>query len=140
MGEVIPEIILTLSLPLLNFEPPENIRKPLVFSCFQGKQKGALGRQGLKRMNVISLKGKNVLQRQTTNLEDPQPGIYLFKVNNGNTRTMREICLKLTIKTPERRQLTSLFWFFHYCFEQVNADWVQMPGKSVQMTTNKAYI
>ena len=30
-------------------------------------------------------------------------GIYLFKVNNGNTRTMREICLKLTIKTPESR-------------------------------------
>ena len=43
-GEVIPEILLTLSLPLLNFEPPENIRKPLVFSCFQGKQKGALER------------------------------------------------------------------------------------------------
>ena len=29
--------------------------------------------------------------------------IYLFKVNNGNTRTMCEICTKLTIKTPERR-------------------------------------
>ena len=26
-----------------------------------------------------------------------------FKVNNGNTRTRSEICLKLTIKTPERR-------------------------------------
>ena len=26
-------------------------------------------------------------------------GIYLFKVNNGNTRTICEICLKLTIKT-----------------------------------------
>ena len=30
-------------------------------------------------------------------------GIYLFKVNNGNTKTMREICSKLTIKTPEPR-------------------------------------
>ena len=30
--------------------------------------------------------------------------IYLFKVNNGNTSTMCEICSKLTIKTPERRQ------------------------------------
>ena len=29
-------------------------------------------------------------------------GIYLFKVNNGNTRRMCEICSKLTIKTPER--------------------------------------
>ena len=29
-------------------------------------------------------------------------GIYLFKVNNRNTRTTCEICSKLTIKTPER--------------------------------------
>ena len=27
--------------------------------------------------------------------------IYLFKVNNRNTRKRREICSKLTIKTPE---------------------------------------
>ena len=31
-------------------------------------------------------------------------GKYLFKVTNRNTRTRREICSKLTIKTPERRQ------------------------------------
>ena len=30
-------------------------------------------------------------------------GIYLFKVRNGNTRTMCEICSKVTIKT-ERHQ------------------------------------
>ena len=29
---------------------------------------------------------------------------YMFKVNNRNTRTRCEICSKLTIKTPERRQ------------------------------------
>ena len=29
-------------------------------------------------------------------------GIYMFKVNNRNTRTKCEICSKLTIKTPER--------------------------------------
>ena len=29
-------------------------------------------------------------------------GIYLFKVNNRNTRTSCEICSKLKIKTPER--------------------------------------
>ena len=33
-------------------------------------------------------------------------GIYLLKVNNRNTRTRCEICLKLTIKTSER---------CHYC-------------------------
>ena len=31
-------------------------------------------------------------------------GIYLLKVNNRNTRIRCEICSKLTIKTPERRQ------------------------------------
>ena len=31
-------------------------------------------------------------------------GMYLFKVSNGITGTMCEIYLKLTIKTPERRQ------------------------------------
>ena len=31
-------------------------------------------------------------------------GIYMFEVNNRNTRTMCEICSRLTIKTPQRRQ------------------------------------
>ena len=31
-------------------------------------------------------------------------GIYLFKVKNRNSRTICEICSKLTIKTPERHQ------------------------------------
>ena len=30
-------------------------------------------------------------------------GIYMFKVNNRNTRPSCEICSKLTIKTPEQR-------------------------------------
>ena len=35
-------------------------------------------------------------------------GIYLLKVNNGNTRTRCEICLKLIIKIPERREAGTL--------------------------------
>ena len=35
-------------------------------------------------------------------------GIYLLKVNSRNTITKCEIYLKLTIKTPERSQLSSL--------------------------------
>ena len=31
-------------------------------------------------------------------------GIYLFKVNIGNTKTTSKICSKLKIKTPEQRQ------------------------------------
>ena len=35
----------------------------------------------------------------------PNPaGNYMFKVNNKNTRTRCEICSKLAIKKPERRQ------------------------------------
>ena len=36
-----------------------------------------------------------------------QPGFYLFKVNNRdikNTRVRCEICLKLTVRSPEQRQ------------------------------------
>ena len=32
--------------------------------------------------------------------ENLPAGIYLFKVNNGNSRTISEVCSKLTIKTP----------------------------------------
>ena len=35
--------------------------------------------------------------------EESQIKIYLFKVNDRNTRKRCEICSKLTIKTPERR-------------------------------------
>ena len=56
-------------------------------------------------------------------------GIYLFKVNIGNTRTMCEIYSKLTIKMSERRQLVSLpftlirfhalSWCFHCWTSQI---------------------
>ena len=46
-------------------------------------------------------------------------GIYLLKVNNRNTRTRCEVCSKLTLKIPERRQ-----WFLFVNFEQVIASWV----------------
>ena len=34
-------------------------------------------------------------------------GVYLFKVNNRNTRIRCEICSELTVKTPERHQANS---------------------------------
>ena len=67
------------------------------------------------------------------------PGnIYLFKVNNGNTRKKCEICSKLTIKRPERRHgrrsgdfivnfehISHLFSSVSTVdFEQVNVSWV----------------
>ena len=42
-------------------------------------------------------------------------GIYSFKVNSENNINMYEICSKLTIKTPERRQydVNTSFWCLH---------------------------
>ena len=39
---------LTLFFPMLSFDPPENIKNPKVFSCFQGDRKVTLGRKKLK--------------------------------------------------------------------------------------------
>ena len=54
--------------------------------------------------------------------------ICLFKVDNRNTRKTCEICSKLTIKTPGRRQLWKYFTPFSSVstvdFEQVNVSWV----------------
>ena len=46
-------------------------------------------------------------------------GIYLFKVNYRNTRPVREICLKLTIKAPERHE-SRRFGYFFVNFEQIS--------------------
>ena len=52
-------------------------------------------------------------------------GIYMFKVNNRNTRTRCEICSKLTIKTTERGTYSTPCSSVSIVnFEQINADWV----------------
>ena len=66
-------------------------------------------------------------------------GIYLFEINNRNTKTMCETCSKLTIKIPERRQWCRsgvfivnfehiphfVLVFLLLTFEQVNAGWAK---------------
>ena len=67
-------------------------------------------------------------------------GIYLVKTNNGNTRTMCEICSKLTIKIPEQshwhrsgvfivnfKQISHNVRVYIVDFEQVNANWDSEP-------------
>ena len=63
-----------------------------------------------KKRSVDSMSDKMI-----SSVSNPA-GIYLFKVNNRNTRTRCEICSKLTIKIPERRSSASIV-----NFEQVNA-------------------
>ena len=53
---------------MFSFDSPENIRKPLVFWCFQGDQKEALGRKGLK----------NVCQRKSILYPLKTVGILIF--------------------------------------------------------------
>ena len=62
--------------------------------------------------------------------------IYLFKVNNRSTRKRCEICSKLTIKAPERRQWLLNVWMLNSTYstpfsnasivdlEQVHVSWV----------------
>ena len=63
-------------------------------------------------------------------------GIYLCKVNNGNSTKMSKICLKLTRKTQSDindvvlvplllalNKFHKLFWCFSCFFEQVDASW-----------------
>ena len=54
----------------------------------------------------------------------------MLKVNNRNTRTRCEICLKLTIKTSERRHwyrsgvpIVNFEYISPFNFEQVNVGW-----------------
>ena len=56
------------------------------------------------------------------NITTSPAGIYLLKVKNRNTRTMCEICWKLTIKTPEQRHWRRSGVFI-VNFEHVIAGW-----------------
>ena len=57
--------------------------------CFELESKYAAGATGAKY--------------QSEALQKTRVGIYLLQVNNRSTRAKCEICSKLTIKTPERR-------------------------------------
>ena len=58
---------LTLYFPMFPFDPPENIRKPKVFGCFRGDQKGTLGSKGLicqhKHLGISVLANKSLNYR-----------------------------------------------------------------------------
>ena len=71
--------------------------------------------------NDLNLVDKNILRlanevivkiRLFGNRRTIAVNIYLFKVNNGNTKKRCKICSKLTIKTTE--QSLASFWYV-YC-------------------------
>ena len=57
-----------------------------------------------KKEEVLEPKFKEELHKTVPNQKRFAAGIYLLKVSNRNTGTRCEICSKLTIKIPERRQ------------------------------------
>ena len=65
----------------------------------------------INKSPVVTSSTKNLNLSKVLKCHIPA-GIYLFKVNNRNTRARCEICSKLTINTPERRQWR--FWCI-YC-------------------------
>ena len=58
-------------------------------------------------------------------------GIYFFKVNNGNARTMCEVCSKLSKKTPQRERRRSGVFIVN--FEQIS----NTVLKFILLTLNK---
>ena len=73
-------MILTLFFPMFPFDPPENIRKPKVFWCFQGDQKGTLGSKGLKKHFA------NFMAKELENTWDEE--CEIFRVFRGGSRTV----------------------------------------------------
>ena len=68
-------------------------------------------------MRPINFIAKINLVRRNTYLD----GIYLFKVNNGNSRKMCEICSKLTEWCLlNLKRFDTLFWFSVVHFQQTN--------------------
>ena len=61
------EKILTLFFSMFSFDPPENIRKPKIFWCFQGGSEGKIGK---KMVNLcVRLKFQNLSYFMESNLE-----------------------------------------------------------------------
>ena len=63
-------------------------------------------------------------------------GNHMFKANNKNTRTRREICSKLTVKTPERQWRRSSVFIVNFehistpCFSVFIANFEQVNSGS----------
>ena len=89
-----------------------------------------VGNKNARLIGAMYLKGKHYVFPS---------GIYLFKVNNRNIRTMFEIYSELTRKTPERRwwrcwtDFTHCSGFSVVGFVQVNVYW----GSDVCVITNE---
>ena len=58
------------------------------------------------KISLITVIGVHVITKQNYRTFNPSV-LYVLKRNKRSTKTRCEICSKITIKTPERRQMTS---------------------------------
>ena len=99
----------------------------MVFWCFQGVEKGCIGNELVKtfQLKFSHEIGSTTLKTKIWYLQFPKcfkilarkilVNIYLFKVNNGNIRTMCEIRSNVTTIKTQKNALTSLALFWRFC-------------------------
>ena len=92
---VLPFLLLTLNFELSIVDFEHGSVYWVSFPAGFGRSSNAL---------IVYLKMSSFIELTLKRANCGQGGNYVFKVNNRNTRTMREICSKLTIKIPERCQ------------------------------------
>ena len=76
----------------------------LVLQCFQRQTNVKMKEMQTSHYSSVLCSFLSERFIDVANLTRNPGGIYLLKVNNRNSRTRCEICLNLTIKTPERRE------------------------------------
>ena len=81
--------------------------------CVQSVEVPWFGNKCFPKRNLnlcnIGLKPSKTTQKNQS--KNVPAGNTVFKVNNRNTRTSGEICLKFTIKTPERLHCCRSYFF-----------------------------
>ena len=76
----------------------------LVLQCFQRQTNVKMKEMQTSHYSSVLCSFLSERFIDVANLTRNPGGMYLLKVNNRNSRTRCEICLNLTIKTPERRE------------------------------------
>ena len=84
----------------------------LICPCFQGDVTVRILRSAFYSSVDVHLGPSQASKKDVNGFQLIPVGIYLLKVNERNTTTRCEICSKLTIKTPGRRQ-ASFCCFYH---------------------------
>ena len=91
------------------FDPSENIRKPLVFCCFQRDQKGTLGRKGLIEENEI-LSNENTAQVLNTLFSNIVGSLNIpnYVTNDPISDHISDPIIKLIVKYREHPSILTI--------------------------------